>query len=122
MKFYVCKICGNVFELIDGDASRTKCCNNTITLLEANTVDASLEKHVPVYEVKDNEIEVKVGSIIHPMEEKHYIMWIALVKNNRIIRVNLKPGDEPIARFKYEKGSTIYAYCNLHGLWKSDVK
>ena len=122
VNYYKCPICGNIIEVVNGDVKRVKCCNKELELLVANTTDAALEKHVPVYEVDNNEIIVKVGEIIHPMEEKHYIMWISLVTDDRVIRVELKPGDEPIVRLPYIKGSTIYEYCNLHGLWKNTVE
>ena len=122
IKYFKCPICGNVIEVVNGDIQRIKCCSKTPELLIANTIDASLEKHVPVYEIDNNEIVVKVGDIIHPMEEKHYIMWVSLVTNDRVIHVELKPGNEPIVRFPYVKGSIIYEYCNLHGLWKKEVE
>ena len=122
IKFYRCPVCGNIIEVINGDVSRVKCCNQPLVLLNANTEDAALEKHVPVYEVENNEIIVKVGETIHPMEEKHYITFIALVTDNNIIRYDLNPTDEPIVRFPYVKDSIIYEYCNLHGLWKKDVE
>lgn len=86
------------------------------------STDAATEKHVPVYFVDGNEIDVHVGELLHPMEEEHYIMWIALETNDKFIMQKLNPGDEPKARFPYIKGSVIYAYCNLHGLWKSNVE
>ena len=90
--------------------------------LTANTTDASIEKHVPVYEVVEDKIKVTVGTTIHPMTEEHYIMWIALVNDTDVKMVKLKPNEEPIATFPYEKGSIIYAYCNLHNLWKNTVE
>ena len=122
VNYYKCPICGNIIEVVNGDIKRVKCCNKEPELLVANTTDAALEKHVPVYEINNNEIIVKVGETIHPMEEKHYIMWISLVTDDRVIRVELKPGDEPIVRLPYIKGATIYEYCNLHGLWKNTVE
>lgn len=122
IKYFKCPICGNVIEVVNGDVSRVRCCGSELTELVANTVDAAVEKHVPVYEVEENEIVVKVGEVIHPMEEKHYITFITLVTEDGVIRKDLKPGDEPVVRFPYIKGSTIYEYCNLHGLWKNDVK
>ena len=121
MKFYVCPICGNVIELIDGNEKNIKCCGRNMELLEANTKDASLEKHVPSCKISNGKVEVTVGDVLHPMVEEHYIMWIAVVKGNKIVRLNLKPGDEPKATFNYEENSTIYAYCNLHGLWKKEI-
>ena len=122
IKYFKCPICGNVIEVVNGDVSRVRCCESELTELVANTVDAAVEKHVPVYEVEENEIVVKVGEVIHPMEEKHYITFITLVTEDGVIRKDLKPGDEPVVRFPYIPGSTIYEYCNLHGLWKNDVK
>ena len=122
IKYFKCPICGNVIEVVNGDVSRVRCCGSELTELIANTVDAAVEKHVPVYEVEENEIVVKVGEVIHPMEEKHYITFITLVTEDRVIRKDLKPGDEPVVRFPYIPGSTIYEYCNLHGLWKNYVK
>lgn len=122
IKYFKCPICGNVIEVVNGDVSRVRCCGSELTELVANTVDAAVEKHVPVYEVEENEIVVKVGEVIHPMEEKHYITFITLVTEDSVIRKDLKPGDEPVVRFPYIPGSTIYEYCNLHGLWKKEVE
>ena len=122
INYYRCPVCGNVIEVVNGDVSRVRCCGRELELLNSNVVDASLEKHVRVYEIDGNEIVVKVGDIIHPMEEKHYITFISLVTNDRVIHVELKPGNEPIVRFPYVKGSIIYEYCNLHGLWKKEVE
>ncbi len=90
--------------------------------LKANISDGAKEKHVPQYEIKEDKIEVRVGSTLHPMSEEHYIMWIALVHNNQINMIKLKPTDEPVVIFDYFKDSEIYAYCNLHGLWKNIIK
>ena len=109
-------------EVVHGEIKRVRCCGQELALLEANKVDAAFEKHVPVYEVENNEIIVKVGKIIHPMEEKHYITFVSLVTEDRVIRVDLKSGEEPIVRFPFIPSSAIYEYCNLHGLWKNDVE
>ena len=85
--------------------------------VSANTVDAAFEKHVPVYEIDDDFMTVSVGEVSHPMDDDHYIMWIAVICGDNLEMVKLKPGDEPKATFKYAKGAEIYAYCNLHGLW-----
>lgn len=122
INYYKCPVCGNIIEVINGDVNRVRCCGQELVLLEANTVDAAVEKHVPIYEMVDNEIIVKVGEVIHPMEEKHFITFVSLVTNDRVIHVDLKPGDEPIVRFPYIKDSIIYEYCNIHGLWKNNVK
>ena len=122
IKYYKCPICGNVIEVVNGDVNHVRCCGSELTELVANTVDAAVEKHVPVYEVEGNEIVVKVGEVPHPMEEKHYITFITLVLDDKVMRVDLKPGDDAVARFPYVKGTVIYEYCNLHGLWKNEVK
>ena len=122
VKYYRCPICGNVIEVVNGNVNMVKCCGQTPVLMEANTVDAAVEKHVPVYEIEGEEIVVKVGEVIHPMEDAHYITFITLVTNDRVIRVDLKPGDEPVVRLPYVSGSVIYEYCNLHGLWKNEVE
>lgn len=89
--------------------------------LRVGEVDAALEKHVPVYEIVDGKLEVTVGSVLHPMTENHYITCIFVVDGDNVTRVNLAPNDEPRASFDVTKG-TVYAYCNLHGLWKADIK
>lgn len=120
--FYRCPICGNLIGLIDGNPDNIICCGQKMEHLVANTTDAATEKHVPVYEVQGEEIVVTVGSAEHPMDEDHYIMWIAQVSKNKTTRVRLHPGDKPEARFEYNKGATIYAYCNKHSLWMSEVE
>lgn len=122
ISFYKCLICGNIIEVIDGDINNITCCSKPMEKLIANSVDASLEKHVPSYEKVEDEIVVKVGEIEHPMEKDHYIMWIALVSENRITKVKLYPEQATTTRLPYIPKSTIYAYCNKHGLWKKDVE
>ena len=119
-----CTICGKIVEVLTQDQVPTICCGEEMEEIKANTIDASVEKHVPAYEVdeENNEIVVKIGEILHPSEAAHHIMWIALVANNTTIKVSLNPGDVPEAKFNYIKGSTIYAYCDLHGLWKKEVE
>ena len=90
--------------------------------IKAGIEDAALEKHIPVYKKEENKIIVTVGSIEHPMTSEHYIMWIAQINNDKIIIKELSPEDSPQAEFDYIKDSEIYAYCNLHGLWKKDVE
>lgn len=121
-KLYYCPVCGNVIQLEKGDINHITCCGKEMKPLIANTVDASVEKHVPKYERKEDEMIVTVGEVEHPMEENHYIMWIMCVENNKVTKLNLVPEEKPEAKFAYVKGATIYAYCNLHGLWKSEVK
>ena len=122
VRFYRCPICGNVIGLIDGDMAHVTCCGKSMELMVANTTDASVEKHVPAYELVEDEIVVRVGEVEHPMEKEHYIMWIAQVTDNRTTRVRLFPEQSTETRFPYIKGSVLYAYCNKHGLWSSIVE
>ena len=99
-----------------------RCCGKEMELMEANSTDAATEKHVPVYKRVEDEIAVKVGEVEHPMEKDHYIMWIAQVSDNQTTRIRLYPEQSTEVRFKYIPESILYAYCNKHGLWKSEVK
>lgn len=121
-QLYRCAICGNVVEVVYAGAEALVCCGEPMSLMVENSVDAAKEKHVPVIEGDDNGVTVKVGSIPHPMEEKHYIAFIELItKDNMVLRAELKPGMEPIAHFSVALSEVLYAreYCNLHGLWKN---
>lgn len=120
--FYRCPICGNIIGLIEGDIQHMRCCGKKMELMVANSQDAATEKHVPVYEKVEDKIKVTVGEVAHPMEENHYIEWIAQVSENRTTRVKLKPNEKPEAEFDYIPGATLYAYCNIHGLWKTEVR
>lgn len=122
VRFYKCPICGNVIGLIDGDSKHLRCCGQEMIALTGNENDGATEKHVPVYEKVEDEIVVKVGEIEHPMDKDHYIMWIAQVTDKKTIRVKLYPEQGTETRFEYIPGSTIYAYCNKHGLWKTTVE
>lgn len=122
MKLLKCNVCGNLIELIEGSNENIVCCNEVMNIVTVNSTEASGEKHVPIYEILDNKIKVSVGSVIHPMEENHYIKWIALVSEKKTIKKYLKPGENPIVKFPYIQGSTIYAYCNLHSIFKTDVE
>ncbi len=121
VSFYVCERCGNMVELIKDGGGQLVCCGKPMIKLEANTVDASQEKHVPAVDSKEGQIFAQVGSAIHPMTEQHYIEWVALVTDDRIERVPLYPGDEPKAVFCHQDNADIYAYCNLHGLWRASM-
>lgn len=122
VRFYKCPICGNVIGLIHGDSQRIMCCGEKMELMEANSTDAVQEKHIPVYEHVEDEIVVKVGEVEHPMEKEHYIMWIAQVTDNQTTRIRLFPEQATTVRFKYIPNAILYAYCNKHGLWKTEVK
>jgi superoxide reductase len=117
---YKCDLCGNIVEMLHGAAGDLVCCGQPMTLQQENTVDAAKEKHVPVIEKVAAGVKVKVGSVPHPMEEKHYIEWIEVLVGDRVVRQFLKPGDAPEAVFPAEGGAiTAREYCNLHGHWKS---
>ena len=122
MKFYRCPVCGNIITVIEGDEKRVSCCGKTLEELKVGTTNASVEKHVPVYKREDDKIIVTVGEVEHPMTEEHYIMFVALINNQNINIVKLNSSDKPEAIFPYLKGSQIYAYCNLHGLWMNEVE
>ncbi len=117
--FYKCEICGNIVGLIKNGGGQLVCCGQPMTKLVPNTVEASTEKHIPVVTKKDGKIIVDVGSVPHPMVEAHYIEWIAVVGENGTERITLSPGSEPKAVFCNKENADVYAYCNLHGLWKA---
>ncbi len=120
LQVYKCEVCGNIVEVIHESTGELVCCGQPMKLLKENSVDASHEKHVPVVEKTTDSIKVKVGSAVHPMEEKHYIEWIEIIVDGKTCRQFLKPGDVPGAIFQIHADSlTAREYCNLHGLWKS---
>ena len=120
-QIYQCQVCGNMVEVLRVGGGKLTCCNQPMTLLVENTVDASREKHVPVIERTADGIKVSVGSVAHPMEEKHFIEWIELLADGKVYRQYLQPGDAPVAVFPVI-AATISAreHCNLHGLWKGE--
>ena len=118
---YKCNVCGNIVEVLHEGDGELVCCNEPMVLLVENMVDAALEKHVPVVEKTEKGVRVSVGSVLHPMEEEHYIEWIQIIADGRSYRKFLKAGDEPVAEFEITADNiTAREYCNLHGLWKSD--
>lgn len=119
-QIYKCNICGNIIEVIHTGVGQLVCCGQPMELLKEKTVDIGLEKHVPVIEKVGNKLKVKVGSVPHPMEEKHYIEWIEIVANGKTCRKFLKPREKPEAEFE-TTAERIEAreYCNIHGLWKT---
>ena len=122
LKFFRCEHCGNIIEMGEDKGVPVVCCGQRMTELVAGTSDGAREKHVPVYEVKDNIVHVKVGEVAHPMIPEHYIEWIVLQTKNGVQRKELNPGDKPEACFALCDGDeveAVYAYCNLHGLWKA---
>ncbi len=152
--FYQCKKCGNVVALLKSSGMALNCCGEDMVLIDANSTDASQEKHVPQALLENARIKVSVGSVIHPMTAEHFIEWIALVTDDREEFVYLKPGREPVVEFPNhtsenkvpytgendeivpncegtpcnfvlpddaESKAVVYAYCNLHGLWKKEI-
>jgi superoxide reductase len=119
-QIYKCEICGNIVEVLHGGKGELVCCGKPMKLYAENTFDAAKEKHVPVIEKTANGYKVKIGSVPHPMEEKHYIEWIALYADGRVYRKYLQPGDAPEAEFLFQaKEVTAKEFCNLHGLWSA---
>jgi len=114
-----CETCGNIVEVIHAGGGELVCCGKPMKLIVENTVDAAKEKHVPVIEKTASGYKVKVGSVAHPMEEKHWIEWIELTVDGIIYIKPLKPGMAPEAEFCCPAGKSVKAreYCNLHGLW-----
>lgn len=121
LEVYKCEKCGIIVEVINGGLGKLVCCAEPMQLQEENTVDAAVEKHVPVVEKLEGGIRVKVGSVAHPMIPEHFIEWIQVVSDGKVCHKQLKPGDEPTAEFTAEFGGEVLvrAYCNLHGLWKA---
>lgn len=124
LQVYKCEICGNIVEMLHEGVGELVCCGQPMKLLVENTVDAAKEKHVPVIEKVEGGIKVKVGSVPHPMEEKHYIEWIELIADGKAYREFLKPGQAPEALFCFcekcmpQAQVTAREHCNIHGLWK----
>ena len=117
-EIYRCEVCGNMVEILHPGVGEIICCNEPMTLLEAGTTDAAREKHVPVIEKVVGGYQVKVGSVPHPMEEKHYIEFIELLADGKLYRQALRPGQVPEAFFAVEAQQVmVREYCNLHGLW-----
>jgi len=121
MQVYKCGVCGNIVEVVHASRGELVCCGKPMILQKENTVDASKEKHVPVIEKIAGGFKVKVGAVPHPMEEKHFIEWIELLADARVLREFLSPGKAPEATFKVEAAKvSAREYCNLHGLWKKE--
>jgi len=120
LQIYKCEICGNMVEMIHEGIGQLVCCGQPMKFYEENTVEASQEKHIPVVEKIEGGFKVKVGSVPHPMEEKHYIEWIEVIADGKAYRQFLKPGDATEAVFMIDASEvTAREFCNLHGVWKS---
>lgn len=122
MKFYKCLKCGHVMMSINDMCDNVTCCNKPMLLLNSKDSDGALEKHVPVFKINNDNLEVIVGEVLHPMEEEHFIEFIAYVHGNSIDLVKLDYQNEPKAFFKYQGKGIIYAYCNKHGLWQNNIE
>ena len=120
LQIYKCDVCGNIVEVMHAGAGELVCCGQPMKLFKENSVDAAKEKHVPVVEKTVDGFKVKVGSVAHPMEEKHWIEFIELIVDGKVYRQFLKPGQSPEATFCIKADKvTAREYCNLHGLWKA---
>ena len=120
-KFYICEHCGNIVAYVKDAGVAIMCCGEKMKELVPGTVEASKEKHIPVYSVENNIVTVKVGEVEHPMLDMHYIAWVSIQTNKGNQRKVLKPGEKCEVQFALLDGETVeavYAYCNIHGLWK----
>ena len=122
-KFYICAHCGNIVEMVKDAGVTPVCCGQKMDALIPNTVEASGEKHIPAVTVSEGVVEVNVGSVDHPMLDVHWIEWIQLNTDRGSQRKYLNPGEAPNVKFRLwdEKPLAVYAYCNLHGLWKTEL-
>lgn len=120
LEVYKCEICGNIVEVLHGGRGTLVCCGQDMVLQAEGTVDASYDKHIPVVEVLDDGVLVKVGAEAHPMQDDHYIEWVQIIVGDRYSRIFLKPGMDPEGKFTPPReGIVARSYCNLHGVWKS---
>ncbi len=124
MKIYICERCGNIAEMVKDSGVTPVCCGQKMTHLVPGTVEAGREKHIPVIRREGDRVDVFVGAVAHPMSAEHSIEWVSLVTVGGTRRVYLQPGDAPTVSFAaVEQGPvTVYAYCNLHGLWRADAE
>lgn len=120
LEIYKCDSCGNMIEVIHASRGILICCDEPMSLLNENVIDASNEKHIPVITKEDDKVTVSIGSIEHPMEEKHYIEWIELITKDNVYKKYLSPNQKSVAEFKIEQ-EALFAreFCNVHGLWST---
>lgn len=124
MKYFKCRKCGKIVEVLNQEKIPTICCGEEMIELTANTQDAATEKHVPYVKLKDGVLNVKIGEVEHPSTEEHYIVFITVVMGDKVLRHNLKPTETPKASFlvgDYKGRVEVYEYCNLHGLWVKEL-
>lgn len=122
-RFFYCETCGNLVSVIDYSGMPMSCCGQEMSEVRSNTAEAYGEKHLPEVSVYGNTLKAKIGATPHPMEDKHYIEWVFLQTDRGCQRYNMHPGEQPIAVFKIngEQPVAVYAYCNIHGLWETDL-
>lgn len=122
-RFYICEHCGNIVGMINESGVPVVCCGQKMTKLEPSTVETGAEKHLPMVTVDDGVVTVAVGSVAHPMTDEHSIQWVYLQTDKGGQRKNLAVNSEPTVKFALcdEKPIAVYAYCNIHGLWKKDI-
>jgi len=123
-EIYRCEVCGNIVEVLVGGVGKLVCCGQPMTLLSEAKEETGYEKHLPVAERAGDTLTVKVGSVPHPMEEKHYIQMVEVVTENGVLRRYLKPGDKPEAVFctcrPEDRPVALREHCSIHGLWRSE--
>ena len=121
-KFFICARCGNLAGLVLNHGVSLVCCGEKMSVLEANTTEASHEKHLPVVTVDGNILSVSVGSNAHPMTDEHHIEFVYVETKNGGQRKSLTSGSEPAVKFALtdDEAVAVYAFCNLHGLWKTE--
>ena len=122
-KFYICRHCGNLIGMVHDAKVKPFCCGVKMEELVPNTVEASGEKHIPTVTVAEGKVEVNVGAVNHPMVDVHWIEWVQLQTDKGSQRKFLNPGQEPhvVFHLEDEKPVAVYAYCNIHGLWKTEL-
>jgi len=122
LEIYKCSVCGNITMVVHASGGTLVCCDKPMELQKEKTDDTGKEKHVPVIEKSAKGVSVKVGSVPHPMEEKHYIEWIEVTSGKNLSVVGLKPGEKPEAEFcTADTNAKVRAYCNVHGLWTNKL-
>lgn len=119
---YKCNVCGNIVEVAHASSGTLVCCGQPMQLMKPKKTEEGSEKHLPVAEKNNKEIKINIGSVPHPMEEKHHIEWVEIINDDKSCRQFLHPGMKPEAGFcTEEKKARARAYCNIHGLWEADV-
>lgn len=122
-QIYKCSVCGNMVEVVHASSGTLVCCGKNMILQEAKTEDVGQEKHVPVVEKTESGLKIKVGDVPHPMEKEHYIEWIEVITDKKVLRKHLTPTDKATASFrlKCQGKITVREYCNIHGLWETSL-